>query len=130
MLDCTSGYTKGRCHKCNIVWFWPQGKGRVKDTLCPNCEGRLRITAHYTRSAPWRLLPVFCGPRDGCSHYWKIAPPKGPTSQGVCLLCGSDGEFPNGFEWGVNEYDRDAGSRPKTGQDHAVNGKYQTGVVV
>ncbi len=56
-LDCTSGYTKGRCWKCGIVWYWPKGKGRLKDTRCPRCSGVLRATVHYTSVVPWEPLP-------------------------------------------------------------------------
>jgi len=30
-----------------------------------------------------------------CSHHWLIEPPKGPTSMGVCKLCGARKEFDN-----------------------------------
>ena len=30
-----------------------------------------------------------------CSHHWLIEPPKGPTSMGVCKLCGATKEFQN-----------------------------------
>lgn len=30
-----------------------------------------------------------------CRHHWKIAPPNGATSQGVCKLCGETREFRN-----------------------------------
>jgi hypothetical protein len=32
---------------------------------------------------------------DKCSHHWLIEPPKGPTSMGVCKLCGARKEFDN-----------------------------------
>jgi hypothetical protein len=32
---------------------------------------------------------------DRCSHHWLIEPPKGPTSTGVCKLCGARREFDN-----------------------------------
>jgi hypothetical protein len=32
---------------------------------------------------------------DRCSHHWLIEPPKGPTSMGVCKLCGARKEFDN-----------------------------------
>ena len=32
---------------------------------------------------------------DKCSHHWLIEPPKGPTSTGVCKLCGARKEFDN-----------------------------------
>ncbi len=32
---------------------------------------------------------------DKCSHHWLIEPPKGPTSKGVCKLCGARKEFDN-----------------------------------
>ena len=30
-----------------------------------------------------------------CRHHWLIEPPNGPTSTGVCKLCGSTKEFDN-----------------------------------
>jgi len=57
-LGCKSGYTKGRCHKCNICWYWPGGGMKVKDARCSKCGGELRRTAHYLRSAEWRPLNV------------------------------------------------------------------------
>ncbi len=57
-FDCTSGMTKGRCWNCNIVWYWPQGQRRLKDTNCPSCGWQLHTTVHYTKSAPWRLYPA------------------------------------------------------------------------
>ena len=30
-----------------------------------------------------------------CSHHWIIEPPAGPTSRGVCKLCGAVKEFDN-----------------------------------
>jgi hypothetical protein len=30
-----------------------------------------------------------------CQHFWLIDTPNGPTSQGVCKLCGERGEFRN-----------------------------------
>ena len=33
--------------------------------------------------------------RGLCRHYWVIESPKGPTSRGVCKLCGAEKEFNN-----------------------------------
>jgi len=30
-----------------------------------------------------------------CTHYWMIESPTGPTSRGVCKLCGAEREFRN-----------------------------------
>ena len=30
-----------------------------------------------------------------CTHYWLIEQPNGPTSEGVCKLCGERAEFRN-----------------------------------
>ena len=35
------------------------------------------------------------GNADSCEHYWLIEPPTGPTSDGVCRLCGEKREFEN-----------------------------------
>ncbi len=32
---------------------------------------------------------------DSCKHYWLIEPPTGPTSDGVCRLCGEKRAFDN-----------------------------------
>ena len=36
-------------------------------------------------------------PEAKCPHYWLIEPPQGPTSMGVCKLCGATREFDNQF---------------------------------
>ena len=33
----------------------------------------------------------------GCRHYWVIESAEGPTSKGVCKLCGAEKEFFNSF---------------------------------
>ncbi len=33
-----------------------------------------------------------------CAHYWVIAAPSGPTSEGVCQRCGGKREFTNSAE--------------------------------
>ena len=35
------------------------------------------------------------GKADSCQHYWLIEPPTGPTSDGVCRLCGEKRTFDN-----------------------------------
>lgn len=30
-----------------------------------------------------------------CPHYWIIEVPRGPTSRGICKLCGKEREFDN-----------------------------------
>jgi hypothetical protein len=35
--------------------------------------------------------------RAKCRHYWIIESPNGPTSRGVCKLCGAEKEFQNFF---------------------------------
>jgi len=32
-----------------------------------------------------------------CAHYWLIEPATGPTSMGICKLCGTQKEFSNQF---------------------------------
>ena len=32
---------------------------------------------------------------DICIHYWVIDSPEGPTSRGICRLCGAEDEFSN-----------------------------------
>ena len=38
-----------------------------------------------------------------CQHHWKITSPDGPTSRGVCRLCGETREFANHVETSVWE---------------------------
>lgn len=33
-----------------------------------------------------------------CVHFWRIAPPAGPTSAGVCLKCGAERQFRNSLD--------------------------------
>ena len=33
--------------------------------------------------------------REQCAHHWIIETPNGPTSRGVCRLCGAETEFSN-----------------------------------
>lgn len=35
--------------------------------------------------------------QPACTHRWRIEPPAGPTSRGVCRLCGAEREFRNSF---------------------------------
>ncbi len=32
---------------------------------------------------------------DQCEHHWLIEPPSGPTSNGVCRVCGEERSFEN-----------------------------------
>ena len=40
---------------------------------------------------------------DKCRHYWIIESPNGPTSRGVCKLCGAEKEFQNFLPYSVWE---------------------------
>ena len=33
--------------------------------------------------------------KDNCCHHWIIEPADGPTSKGICQLCGAEKEFYN-----------------------------------
>ncbi len=35
--------------------------------------------------------------QDECQHYWIIESANGPTSRGVCRICGAEREFSNSF---------------------------------
>ena len=37
------------------------------------------------------------GASSKCRHYWRIESPKGPTSRGVCKLCGEEKDFYNSW---------------------------------
>ena len=36
-------------------------------------------------------------PEIKCAHHWLIEPPQGPTSIGVCKICGEKREFENQY---------------------------------
>lgn len=38
------------------------------------------------------------GLMEPCTHFWRIAPPEGPTSEGVCLWCGAERTFLNSLD--------------------------------
>jgi len=53
-----------------------------------------------------------------CAHYWVIAAPDGPMSEGLCQRCGHVGEFRNSapeYHW--------PGTKPRGDTDKAVQGK-------
>jgi len=39
--------------------------------------------------------PGDCAEEVTCRHHWLIEPPNGPTSTGVCKICGATREFDN-----------------------------------
>lgn len=46
------------------------------------------------------------GAKQGCTHFWLIDTPAGPTSPGQCKRCGEVKEFPNSlteFQYGDDE---------------------------
>jgi hypothetical protein len=45
-----------------------------------------------------------------CVHHWKIDPPEGPFSKGVCKLCNAEREFRN---WQTNREYSDWGTDSK-----------------
>ena len=49
-----------------------------------------------------------------CRHLWMIDRPNGPTSQGVCKLCGEHGEFKNSMP--VSGWDRVRSQRRRAKQ--------------
>ena len=49
-----------------------------------------------------------------CRHHWMIDSPNGPTSQGVCELCGERGEFKNSMP--VSGWDRAGAQRKRAKQ--------------
>ena len=59
-----------------------------------------------------KLAPEQPVARDGCRHYWIIESPNGPTSRGVCKLCGAEKEFQNSFPELFWERDRSLSFAP------------------
>ena len=44
---------------------------------------------------------------QGCAHHWVIQPAMGPSSQGVCQICGESKDFQNYVEaasWGDSRH--------------------------
>ena len=61
----SAGVIKGRCHACNIAYWWPKSRRlRLRDAYCP-LGHKLRATAHYLRSNPWAELPAYTYPPKG-----------------------------------------------------------------
>ncbi|NQW17075.1 MAG: hypothetical protein HQ478_06265 [Chloroflexi bacterium] len=48
-----------------------------------------------------------------CVHQWSIEPPNGPTSEGVCNLCGDSRDFNNSYE--ISSWDNRKKHNPKPG---------------
>ena len=53
-LSCNQGVTKGKCSRCQVVWYWKTGKQRLKNTRCRNCGGKLTPTTHLMKRFVWR----------------------------------------------------------------------------
>ena len=52
-----------------------------------------------------------------CAHYWVIAVPNGPISEGVCQRCGHVREFQNSVEYAWPR------TKPRDTTERAVEGK-------
>lgn len=52
--------------------------------------------------------------RSECKHHWMIDSPNGPTSSGVCKLCGERGEFKNSIP--ITGWDRQGSKTQKSKQ--------------
>jgi hypothetical protein len=51
------------------------------------------------------LLGADVQERPACQHHWLIERPSGPTSKGVCRICGEERQFQNYIEsssWGYD----------------------------
>ena len=44
--------------------------------------------------------------KDKCCHYWIIEPADGPTSRGICRLCGAEKEFDSFGPDSLSRWDR------------------------
>jgi hypothetical protein len=49
---------------------------------------------------------------EDCRHRWLIATPNGPTSEGVCRLCGARRDFRNSSDDYISDGLPSADSRP------------------
>ena len=58
--------------------------------------------------------------RTRCAHYWVIAVPNGPISEGVCQRCGHVREFSNSAEYTFSI------TKPRNATVKAVEGKSAT----
>ena len=52
-------------------------------------------------------------PDSICVHQWRIEPPNGPTSYGVCGVCGESREFKNSYE--ISSWDHRKKHNPQNG---------------
>jgi len=55
-----------------------------------------------------------------CAHYWVIAVPNGPISEGVCQRCGHVREFKNSAEYTLPI------TKPRNATDKVAEGKSET----
>jgi len=60
-------------------------------------------------------------PVNSCQHYWMIASPNGPVSEGVCKYCGESSEFKNSIQG--SGWDRESPQSRKARQAKAAEGK-------
>ena len=51
-----------------------------------------------------------------CAHHWVIESPSGPTSRGLCALCGAENDFPNYVQYPGGS-DIRFKARPRKGSD-------------
>ena len=39
-----------RCKPCKLAFTWPQGKPKLRDSLCPRCSAPLSPTTHLLKN--------------------------------------------------------------------------------
>lgn len=66
---------------------------RVREKHDNNTDGELQETDNLTP------------PDENCTHFWKIDPPKGPTSHGRCKCCKGEKIFSNSGFTTISEED-------------------------
>ena len=60
-------------------------------------EGFQNLRTLDRKGRPGEISPVV-DERVTCRHHWLIETPDGPTSPGICRLCGEERVFENDFE--------------------------------
>jgi len=61
----------------------------------------MRRRIGFSLKAP-RAKPQEVKVNDGCAHHWIIEAPDGPSSRGICKICGLQREFLNAWNFKGN----------------------------
>jgi hypothetical protein len=86
-------------------------RGRIKGILSYQETSHVDATTCVAREAVEQLDTQV---KKECGHYWRIGSADGPTSKGICKLCGLEKEFNNSFlDFSHSREDKSVFSLPK-----------------